>query len=182
MKRCAVIVLLLLVVVSPLWASLSDSGALSKAKGLFGPTAVIRKVRQFGDSNWTTEVGFASRGCRNDPTIMGRGFNTWDDAFAHIQAVLLTPTISGVKVLHAEYSTDPNDDPLMAATTGIQWLMDGANLGNVVPIGPVPWMSDMSWDTSTVTNGFHAICASMIHGDGSRAPTHAEMVNVLNAI
>lgn len=57
---------------------------MTQAIKLWGPHAAIAKFRQVGATYWTTQVG--CHDSANGFLIVGQGSNTWEDAFAKVDA------------------------------------------------------------------------------------------------
>ena len=80
-------------------------------------------------------------------------------------------TVSGVVTVSAVASDD-------VAVAGVQFLLDGANLGSEVTVAPY----SISWGTATVTNGTHTLTARARDYAGDQTVSAAVTVTVHNAI
>ncbi len=161
-----------------------DSSAMTKAQALWGNAARIERTRKFGDSNWTFRVGFDSLGCHDDFTIVGSG-GTWMAAFTAAAGKEILGTYSGKTFLMTASGTFGQTTRFSFAFSSpiqFQFLLDGQ------PAGPklIPdrnegvWTASTSWDSTTVTNGFHVVCGAVYSSDGSFGATNAGMVKVQN--
>ncbi len=81
-------------------------------------------------------------------------------------------TLSGVAVLAASASDN-------VAVAGVQFLLDGANLGAEVP-GPGPTYT-FNWNTSAVANGTHILSARARDGANNAALAANVTISVLNS-
>jgi hypothetical protein len=170
-------------------ASMSDSKAMTTAQQFWGAAARIAKVRKFGDSNWTTQVGFDSPGCADDFTKVGTGFNTWDDAYSKIApGTQVGGTYSGVATLQVNSPIPPPpppvpviSEPVPGIVVTVQVVIDNqpgpvANTGQTDT--QTPWSIMIPWDTTALPDGFHVMCAYLIHPDRSYSRSHATMLIV----
>lgn len=189
MKRFTILigaVFLLMCSSMVLWAAMTDSTAAAQVFKLWGSAgAIAMKPRVRSDSNWTRQIGFLSPGCQTDFTVVGEGFNTWDAAFAAMPTDKgIGGTFGGMITLSLQSSSlippvPPAADPVFAVIASFQWILDGKPLGSVqVVTQPAPPMLLTPWDTTTVTNGFHVLCAQLKHTDGSFGLSHATLLIV----
>lgn len=180
------VVIAALLVIAPLilMASMSDSKAVTTAKSYWGPAAMVAKFRKFGDANWSTQVGFASPGCRDPFQVEGAGFDTWDDAFAKVSGGPIQPSSGIVNIdIEAPAVQDPTSSAYIPGIVDkVQILIDGQPSGPVIRAGDTPtWHAKMAWDSSTVADGYHTICAALYHPDGSFSLFPATMVQIRQA-
>ncbi len=194
--RFAIPCLALLLAVSAALGAMSDSKAVTEARKLWGDAAIVATVRcvrttpqcPYPSSNWTKQIGYASPGCRDAFTIAGSGFNTWDAAFAALPADKgIAGTFSGqtLLVLQSPAIPDPPStivisEPIPGIVSGVRVFIDNIPLpalatGQIVQSA---WTVSTPWDTTKWTDGFHVVCAQMIHPDGSYIFTAAKMVIV----
>jgi Bacterial Ig domain/Lysyl oxidase len=75
-------------------------------------------------------------------------------------------TISGIVSLTANTAT----------TTGVQFLIDGANFGSVISTAPY----NVAWDTTTVPNGMHWLAAQTTDSTGIVGTSAVVLVSVSN--
>jgi hypothetical protein len=159
MKKLFVVVLVLALNV-PIFAALSDSGALKKAIGMFGDTTRIGTVRNRTASNWTKQIGIETIGCDHDFAVLGQGFNTWDAAFADYDAKVTAgmPPIKNHFQGTASYTPTVNPTGFLnASTITVKVLLDG------IPYGPDLAINNgivdpLNFDVTPLTKGAHAFC------------------------
>lgn len=154
-------------------ASITDGRALSMATKNWGPAAMVEKV--WKGTTITTRVGFASPGCKDALTAVGEGISTWDDAFAKVPANKnVFGPVSGTYALTVDTSTPAGDDKVYGTVTSVRAMVDGALTGE-----PVATSGDKLFKVSIplakVADGYHVVCAQLLHSDGSFAMTHASM-------
>ncbi len=164
----------LLFYVMPLYAAMSDSKAMTTAHNYWGSAAMIAKVRTYGDSNWTAEVGFASPGCSVPFSVVGSGPNTWDAAFASIPlGTEIGARLSGVVPFMFQTGE------VIGEVASFQFKLDNVKIGPpLVAPHAAPWEATLSFDTSTVPDGFHVICGTTTRPDGGTSESHAAMIVV----
>lgn len=170
-------------------AAMSDSAALKKARDTWGAFGMIGTERDIVQSNWTRFVGFKSAGCKDDLTRVGVGNNTWDAAYTAMPADKgIGATVKGTATLKVDSPgvagppTPVIVEPAPGVIISVQIMIDNKLVGTAFPQGtPTVWTASIPWDTTTVPNGFHVMCAMLIHGDGSLARTHATLLNVNQA-
>src|SRR5437867_889930 len=80
-------------------------------------------------------------------------------------------TVSGTITVTASASDN-------VGVTGVQFLLDGANLGAEVTSGPY----SVSWDTSTAGNGSHALAARARDAAGNATTSNVVTVTVSNGL
>jgi hypothetical protein len=162
-----------------LYGAMSDSKAATEAFKLWGPISYIGHGRQWGDSNWTKQIGFLSPGCREEVTILGKGYNTWDAAFA---ALPVDKGITGPFAGKASLQLYAPVDYESGVITGVQWFVNNVQTGPLFEIttaGPV-WVI-YNWDISTVSDGLYVVCAAMFHIDCNYGMSNASLVRIKNA-
>ncbi len=168
----------LLFYVMPLYAAMSDSKAMTTANRFWGSAAMIAKVRTFGDSNWTAQVGFASPGCAVPFSVAGRGPNTWDAAFASIPpGEEIGATLSGVVPLLFQSGA------VLGEVASFQFKLDNKAIGPPL-LAPhaAPWEGSIQFDTASVPDGFHVICGTLKRPDGSTSESHAAMLVIKQGV
>lgn len=132
--------------------AMSDSRAMATAIALWDSVAMIGTERSLADTYWTRTVGVKSAGCRHDYTILGRGLNTWEIAFAAVPDAAVSGPYSGVVTLKAQAWDN-------VAVTGVQFRLDGQPLGSELVMAPATaWSVDLPWDFSSIPNGVHSLC------------------------
>lgn len=170
----------------PILAAMSDAAALKKAKDTWGTFGFIGMERDTKQSVWTKFVGFKSPGCKADVTRIGIGQNTWDAAYVAMPADMgIGGTFGGTTTLKIDSPAAPGppppvtSDPIPGIVQSIRIMIDNTVIGMTVPDGtPTSWTASLTWDTSMVPDGFHVICAMLVHPDGSFALTHASLLNI----
>ncbi len=175
MKTAAVLILFCLGLPVILFAAMSDSKAATEAFRIWGKASHISKERTWGASNWTQSIGYLSPGCGEPFTVIGSGANTWDAAFAALPADkgIEVMVLSGISDLAVDSGAMP---PLI---TAFQFKIDGVPVANQVTVTvPVPWKLSTQWDSRTVPDGLHVLCAAFTDAEGNTGITHARMVQV----
>jgi hypothetical protein len=171
------------------WAAMSDSKAATEAHKLWGDQSVTARIHPWLKTSETKQIGYLSPGCRTDPTFVGEGINTWDAAFAALPPNKgITGMYSGKVVLHAETPAPAGDTGTHTEIAGaltasaIQFLVDNKHAGELTSLDYNPdrtgWSVNVAWDSSTVPDGQHVLCAILLHSDGAQSPTDATMVVV----
>lgn len=138
----------------PLYAALSDSAALSKARQMWGPLATISSIRNSNASNWTRQVGIESTNCQTPFTVFGSGFNTWDAAFA--DAALRPIPMSGPFKGTVQLQMDAWDD---VGVTRFRFYIDGVQQPELTQPSKPQMTATQNFDTRTIANGIHVLCA-----------------------
>lgn len=175
-----------------LFAAMSDSKAATEAFKIWGIASWKGTAQSFIQTNATKRIGYLSPGCQTDITVVGQGSNTWDAAFASLPLDKgIGGTFGGQATLQVQspgVDAPPaiSSDPTPGIVTSVQVLIDNAPLGAPVATGQTgstldtrtPWMISIPWDTTRYPDGFHVMCAQLIHPDGSYARTHASMLIV----
>lgn len=134
--------------------AMSDSRAMATAIAMWNSIAMIGMERSLTDTYWTRTVGVKSTGCRHDYTILGRGLNTWEAAFAAVPETAVGGPYSGVITLKAEAWDN-------VAVTGVQFRLDGLPLGPEVVMAPaITWSVAIPSDFSAIPNGVHSLCVT----------------------
>lgn len=169
-----------------LYAAMSDSKAATEAFKIWGVRSHIAAERTWGASNWTRKIGFLSPGCKDDFTVVGSGFNTWDAAFAALPADKgIGDTINGITPLRVDSPAPVSPVPVVSDVVPglivrVQILIDGSPIGPPLETGTgaLPWSVQVQWDTTTVSDGPHILCAQVFHPDGSYGRMPAVMLMV----
>ncbi len=194
MNKNVVLIPLLLLALVPVvvLGSMSNSKAATEAFKIWGAQSYTGTDHPWLQTHETKKIGFLSPGCQSDITIMGKGNNTWDAAFASL------PANKGVDGPYGGMMTfkiiSPGDDQATTSTVvpgvviAVQVFIDNVPAGEETPTGNgtdlanrTPWELSIPWDTATVSDGRHVMCAQLIHPDGSFALTHAGMIIVKQA-
>src|SRR5207302_6610812 len=84
--KFALFISILLLIVFPALAALSEPAAMKKARETWGAVAMIGSERDPFQSTWTRKVGYKSPGCVKDFTVVGKGPNIFDAAFTDADA------------------------------------------------------------------------------------------------
>ena len=189
-RQCLAISLCIVLTAVPLWANMSKTKAILEAHKIWGPFSHVQQGLSWGDGNDTFDIGFNSKGCAVDFTIMGTGVNSWDAAFAALppgKGISPTP-ITGMMTFNlstAELVTEPATATVVPgayAATSVQFLLDGQPYGSRVPITvdntttPPTISAPSVIDTTMTPDGMHVICAQLFHVDLAQANTHAEIL------
>ncbi len=185
-RRPLASLVLLLGLVLPAAAALSDAQAVTLARKTWGTSAYVAKVRAYGDSNWTFQVGFKSPGCAQEVTILGSALNSWDAAFAAVPAAVTAP-LSGTVTLTVEAGQSSSGPPVgvietfAAFVTSFQFLLDEIPVGGklLVTTDPaLPWSLSTVIDTTKIPDGPHVLCGTWTDASGNTAGVHATMLVV----
>lgn len=169
-----------------IFQAMSDSQAAVAAHNIWGDKSVIAfSPRGWTDVQWSKDVGFASPGCKENFTVVGHGYNTWEAAFAAAPAGNgITGPVKGIHTLKADSPgiTTPaplSSEPVPGVVTGIQFIVDGQPLGaKLVTNGVLPWHVQIDWDTTKVADGIHSVCAQLTRADGSSVLTRGAAIMV----
>lgn len=170
---------------SVLLASMANSKAATEAFKIWGIQSYTGTDHPFIASNETKKIGFMSPGCQDEITIVGKGSNTWDAAFASLPADKgIGATVRGQYefTIQMPGTTTPPavvSIPVPGVTTSIQVLIDNVPLNTPVPTGAAePWTVTIPWDTTKNTDGPHVACVLAFHADGSFQRSPATMLLV----
>jgi len=172
MKRICVLVCLLWCL--PLYAAMSDSTALKQARVLWGNLASIGQLRDSTASNWTKQIGVKSPGCIRPFTVLGSGFNTWENAFADYAAhpVPMAGPFKGT----VNFKASAWDN---VAITKFDFIIDGASLNAVITLSPQPqWDVSVPVNTTLLANGLHLACIRAEDAAGNVGLSAARLFNV----
>lgn len=154
MKRIWFVLLASLIAALPLYAAMSDAGALKQARLLFGPQAEISTIRDLNASNWTKQIGVKSVGCYQPFTVLGSGFNTWDAAFADY--ALHPAPIGGPFKGTIDFKSTAWDN---VAVTKFDLIIDSEQLHAIVTNPPAQqWDVSIHVNTTLLANGMHVVC------------------------
>jgi len=159
MKRLVVVLMLFAL---PLYAAMSDGQALKQARTLWGSISHIGTERGQTDSNWWKLVGVQSEGCQKPFTVIGRGFNTWDAAFADAAAHPLP--VAGPFKSTINIHVTAWDDQTVAK---VDLFIDSVRLNSTVTMPPTQrWDVSIPLNTTLLANGLHVVCAYVEDGTG----------------
>jgi len=164
MKNKLLVPLVLFTVCLTAYASMSDPSAYKAAKMRWGGVAMVGQSRclvstPFCDANsltyWTKQVGFASPKCVNEFTVVGKGLNTWDAAFADADAnpeKVQGPYAGMLTVQVGSYDA--------SGVVDLTLYIDGV-AQNTIMVSPTQTNFTGSWavDTTQLTNDYHVVCA-----------------------
>lgn len=165
MKRVLRVAALALGAAIPLYAAMSDTSALKKAKATWGDVAMIGQKRNMVQSNWSKLVGFASPKCDQEFTVVGSGFNTWDAAFADADmhpAMIFGPFKQTITLRIQAWDN--------VSLKEVAFWIDGNSIA--APVTPAPGTTvqniDAMWDidTTQLTNGYHVMCGQATDDTG----------------
>jgi hypothetical protein len=173
MKKFVTIALVLILALQfVVFASMSDSAALKTAISLWGATAFIGTGRDSTASNWSRMVGYKSPGCVNEFTVAGKGFNTWDSAFA--DAATKPTAIRGTYKGVINISWSAFDDIGVASTT---LVIDGVAEPQMPISPPVPIAQiTQSYNTTVLKDGMHVLCAQASDATGNVGKSYVGML------
>lgn len=174
MKRLLYPFVGLLLSVAPLWAAMTDSKAMTEARKLWGPLAMISSVRDVTAANWTRQIGIKSETCANKFTVFGTGFNTWDAAFANHAAN--PPNVAGPFSGNVTMEQEAFDN---IAIIGAQFYADDKPIGLSVvalPQQTVIWNAVL--DTTMLTPGLHVRCFQAWDAAGNYGFSQARLFSV----
>lgn len=148
---------LLLTLFLLLQATMDEPSAVVRAVSLWGSIGHIGYARGPADTYWTKQVGYLSTGCQKDFTVLGSALNTWEDAFADATPNTVIGPYSGQLTL----SFRAYDD---VALESVQLRLDGSPLGPSLsaplPQSSTPWDGVYIWNSATIANGVHNLCAT----------------------
>src|SRR3970040_1736576 len=149
MRKALIGVLVFLALDMTLQAAMSDARAMSEAKKLFGPLAMIWQERNSTATNWTKLIGIESKRCATPAVTMGKGFNTWDAAFIDYNTHKFERPIAGPFSGTIQLKASAFDN---RGLKNYQWVVDGTDYGSLFNIsGPEPikeWLMELTVDTT----------------------------------
>jgi subtilisin family serine protease len=125
-----------------------DLHALGGANGVYGAPGAF-PTSSYASSNYFRDVVF----------VVGGGTPDTTPPTVTLQAPAANSTVSGVVTLTADASDD-------VGVTGVQFQVDGGNVGTAVPTPPYT----TTWDSRNVSNGLHTITAIASDAAGHQTP------------
>ena len=152
---------------------MTDSRAMSVARSLWDQVAMIGHARNVFDTYWVKQVGVRSDGCKTDFTLLGSGPNTWDTAFAAVPMNIVKGPYSSTVTLRSAAWDD-------IAAVSLQFRLDGQPLGTEIA-NPAPgqlFNASIMWNTATVTNGIHSLCATARDASGNIGRGNAIVIEI----
>lgn len=154
-------ILVWLGVASLLWGAMTDTQAYLAIQALWGPRAYMGKQRWPGSGNWQFFIGVRSPGCATPELILGKGFNSWDAAFADLAAH--APTVAGPFAGEITIKATVTDDVQLAAG---RFVVDGLEQAS---IGISGRQADLIrfLDTASMANGIHVVCVQATDTTGN---------------
>lgn len=175
MKR---ILSLILLAALPAYAAMSDSTALRQAKTLWGNLGAIGTIRDQTATNWTKQVGVKSIGCLQPFTVLGSGFNTWDNAYA--DAAAHPVSIAGPLKGTVNFLSNAWDN---VAVTKFDFIIDGVPLNAVITLPPQQdWDVSVPVNTSLLSNALHVVCVRAEDAAGNVGLSAARLFYVDQAV
>ncbi len=186
MKKRLFVAVLMLITPAFLWAAMSDSKAATEAFKIWGSRSWKGTGQSFVQTSADKMIGFLSPGCQQDITIVGKGSNTWDAAFASLPADKgVGGTFSGTTLLTIQSPLNAIGPP-EGIVSSVQVMLDNVPLGTPLLTGNTDtiasWGVTFTWDTTQVPDGNHVMCVRQIHPDGSYAKSRATMMIVKQAL
>jgi hypothetical protein len=155
------------------YAAMSDASAEKQAQSRWGSQAMIGTKRDLVQSNWSKLVGVKSVSCQGEFTVLGSGFNTWEQAFADadMHPVTVAGPFAGTITLRVQAWDN------MGIVAG-QFTIDGVNQAQVMITENPNALIDQSFDTRTVPDGMHVLCARAWDRDDNVAKSTAFLFTV----